>query len=298
MERQLFTLLYEWLVAVGAAHERGKKQFSNVIIVAVLFWAGLHDRPILWACQEINWPADRQWVLQLPSPATMSRRLQTYSVHLLLHQLASFLRDMFPHHMLKIVDAKPLVVGPTSKDRDARRGYAAGLFAKGYKVCVILDACGVVDAWRLEPMNVGESQAATQLVLRMPGNGYIVADALYDAGPFYQAAGEAGWQVIAQPKFPEAKRRQVPNMSPFRMRGLELASNPLACSGQATSFGQDLLELRDIIERRFGYFTNFGGGLAPLPNWVRRPHRVAMWVQVKFIIAMARDLRNHKHLAA
>ena len=27
-----------------------------------------------------------------------------------------------------------------------------------------------------------------------------------------------------------------------------------------------------------------GGGLSPLPNWVRTPHRVALWVQAKMLI--------------
>ena len=73
MERQLFTLIYQWLVMVGATHRRGKKQFSDTMIVAVVVWAVLHDRPLVWACREFNWPADRQVVLQLPSPGTMSR---------------------------------------------------------------------------------------------------------------------------------------------------------------------------------------------------------------------------------
>lgn len=297
MECQLFRGLCEWLMVVGSTHHRDGRQFSNVVIVGVLLWAVLHDRPISWACQEMNWQADRRWPLQLPSAATMSRRLRTYPVQLLLEQLASFARDLFQKHMLKIVDAKPLVVGATSKDKDARRGYAAGLFAKGYKLCTLIDASGALDGWRLEPMNAGESLAAAELLTHHRGAGYLVADATYDRQRFYQIAGEVGWQVIARPKYPDAQRRHK-GQSPFRMRGLELAGNALACCGQASSFGQDLLNLRDNIERRFGYLTNFGGGLAPLPNWVRRPHRVAVWIHAKLLIAAAREVRFHRHLAA
>jgi hypothetical protein len=236
--------------------------------------------------------------LQLPSPGTMSRRLRTYSVHLLLNQLASFIREQFPHSMLKIVDAKPLPVGGATKDHDARRGYAAGTFAKGYKLCTLVDECGIVDTWRLAPMNVAEGQAAAQLIARTPGAGYVLADSIYDTGPFYQAAGKAGWQAIVRPKYPRAKQRHAWTVDRFRARGLALADNPLACCGRATSFGQDLLSMRDIVERRYGYMTNFGGGLAPLPNWVRRPHRVVIWVGLKLLIAAARDLYNRKHLRA
>ncbi len=35
---------------------------------------------------------------------------------------------------------------------------------------------------------------------------------------------------------------------------------------------------------------NFGGGLGPLPNWVRTPHRVAAWVQGKILVFSAREL--------
>lgn len=298
MERQLFSVLYDWLMALNSTHHRGKKQFSDGIIVAVLLWAVLHDRPIFWACQEVNWPRDRGWLLQLPSPATMSRRLRTYGVHLLLQQLASSLRDLFPRHMLKIIDAKPLTVGACSKDKDARRGYAAGEMAKGYKLCALLDGSGVLDDWRLAPMNFAESHSAMVLAQQNPGAGYIVADCPHDSNALYQIAGNAGWQLIARPQKPEATSRGHRRQSPFRMRGLELLTNPLGCCGQAYSFGQDLMEMRGTIERRFGFLGNFGGGLAPLPNWVRRPHRVVVWVHAKLLIAMGRDIQHHRHLAA
>jgi hypothetical protein len=297
MERQLFAHLWAELWVLASRHPRGKKQYSDAHIVAVYLWAVLPDRPVCWACQESHWPLDRSWLLQLPSPATMSRRLRTYGVFLVFEQLAGGLRAQFPCGLLKIVDDKPLVVGSASKDKDARRGYAAGSLAKGYRLCVLLDSGGAPDAWRLASLNTAESLAASQLVSDHPGSGYLLADALHDTERFYQAAGHAGWQAIVQPKYPQAQHRLTPE-DPWRQRGLQLAANPLACTGQTTSFGQDLLEQRDIIERCFGYWTNFGGGLAPLPNWVRRPHRVAPWIQGKIIIAMTRQLQNHKHLAA
>jgi hypothetical protein len=38
---------------------------------------------------------------------------------------------------------------------------------------------------------------------------------------------------------------------------------------------------RLAVERAFGNCTSFGGGLAP---WVRRLHRVRLWVQAKLLI--------------
>jgi hypothetical protein len=298
MECQLFTLLLSWLVPLGQRHPRGHKQFTDTVIVAVLLWASLHDRPVFWACQEINWPANRRWLLQLPSPATMSRRLRSYQVLLLLEQLASFLRDLAPRHLLKIIDTKPITVGASTKDKDARRGYAAGEMAKGYKLCALLDAGGAIDAWSLQPLNTGDSSAALRLVEQTPGTGYIVADSRHDSNRLYQAAGISGWQLLA----PRQKRDAVSHgrrvQSPYRLRALALLHNPLWVCGQPSSFGQDLLSGRDCIERKFGFLGNFGGGLAPLPNWVRTPHRIAVWIHAKLLIAAARDLQQQKHLHA
>jgi hypothetical protein len=49
--------------------------------------------------------------------------------------------------------------------------------------------------------------------------------------------------------------------------------------------------MRSDIERRLGNLCCFGGGLAPLPAWVRTPHRVARWVAAKLIINGLRQCR-------
>lgn len=47
---------------------------------------------------------------------------------------------------------------------------------------------------------------------------------------------------------------------------------------------------RGRIERIFSSLTSFGGGLAPLPAWVRRIARVRRWVTAKVVIYNARVL--------
>ena len=49
-----------------------------------------------------------------------------------------------------------------------------------------------------------------------------------------------------------------------------------------------LYHLRREVERYFGQLTCFGGGLGPLPAWVRRLPRVQRWVTAKLIIYHAR----------
>ncbi len=51
-----------------------------------------------------------------------------------------------------------------------------------------------------------------------------------------------------------------------------------------------LLEARKTIERFFGQLGNVGFGLGPLPNWVRRLHRVQLWVHAKLILYMTSRL--------
>ena len=57
-----------------------------------------------------------------------------------------------------------------------------------------------------------------------------------------------------------------------------------------TTEGRMLIAVRTGIERSFGNITSFAGGLGPLPAWVRRPHRVALWVAAKLIIDATRRI--------
>ncbi len=59
-------------------------------------------------------------------------------------------------------------------------------------------------------------------------------------------------------------------------------------------FGRTWFACRMGIEQRLAQAGNLGGGLGPLPNWVRRPHRVALWVAAKPLIVTR---RNHKKYA-
>ena len=59
-----------------------------------------------------------------------------------------------------------------------------------------------------------------------------------------------------------------------------------------TPFGQALYARRITIEQSFGQATSFGGGLAPLPAWVRGLDRVRTWVWAKLLINAARILKS------
>ena len=87
MEDELWAALYPLAVEEDKRRPRLKRvQYSDAVIVLVYLWAVLHERPTGWACQKRHWPKDLPWC-DLPSEATMSRRLRTLSVQMLWLQL-------------------------------------------------------------------------------------------------------------------------------------------------------------------------------------------------------------------
>jgi hypothetical protein len=317
MEGQLWERLYRVAAAAGKWHSYKGKRFGDTWIAVVYLWAVLHDRPTVWACDADNWPAEMRWH-PLPSQSTMSRRLRTVGVLSLLARCEAQLRDLLPRGPSKWLDAKPLPVGGASKDRDARAGRCVRGKARGYKLHAAVDARGgAVDAWALASMADNEKRIAPEVApAAVRSNAaagvavlYVAADNAYDGNDTYDAvAAAAEWapQLVARARkgAKGAKRSKGPGhrrQSPRRARGAALAGaydsplNPLGrrdAQAPPPTFGGQLLQDRNGVERRFGLMGNFGGGLSPLPNWVRTPHRVALWVQAKLLIVMARELEK------
>jgi hypothetical protein len=271
MERERWLQMYRAARRLDKGTCRGV--FSAAVVVGVFLWSALHDRPVRWACVAENWPPGL-WRYALPSQATMSRRLRDPRVRELLAR-AYEACDADPAAEVLVIDAKPLPVGGHSKDRDAAWGHAVRSFAKGYKFYAVWSENGARPiAWRVAAMNVSEQAMAWEMIPELSGSGYLLGDSLYDINKLYEAAAGVGRQLLAQRKCPEAGLGRYRH-SPHRLRGLHFL---------ATAHGQELYERRDQIERQFGGLTNFGGGLSPLPAWVRRRNRVQLWVQAKLLI--------------
>jgi Transposase DDE domain len=288
MEGQIFDSLSSHVRRLGKTHSFKGKQFSNATIVITYLWAVLWDRPTSWACQKSNWPDNADWE-RLPSGSTMSRRLRTVGVLMLIDQVQSALSELFPSGLCKLVDSKPLVVSTYSKDRDARIGHGAGLPARGYKIHAIVDACSqMIEHWVLAPMNRHDAAIAAELVTAMPRDqaAYLIADNAYDSNRLYDLAAEKTCQLLA-PQRRSAKALGRYRHSPHRIAGHNKLANPLQGSGQTKSFGCAMLDFRIGIEQSFGYMGNIAAGLKGLPNWVRRPRRVALWVAAKRLIVAA-----------
>lgn len=286
MERERWETVYRMLVCWDQWGHRGL--YSSAVIVAVYFWAVLHDRPVCWACLAKHWPDDISLRRRLPSQATMSRRLRELDVQVLLTKIAERLQTaQGDAAAVKIVDAKPLPVGGYSRDPDARWGYAVRGYLKGYKLFAIWGNGPLPCCWKVGSMNLSEPRVAENLMPQVSGQGYLLGDKVYDINRLYDAAHAANHQLLTDRKRPTAglgHRRH----SPHRLRAIALLK---------TKKGQRLYRQRTCIERQFGGLTNFGGGLAPLPNWVRRLHRVRLWVQAKMIINALR-INNLNHTTA
>ena len=183
---------------------------------------------------------------------------------------------------LQRIDSKPLPVGHHSKDPEAHYGRVGHKWARGYKIHVVWGGGPLPSRWRVESMNVGDCTAGRALLGELPGEGYVVGDCQYDSNPLHRIAAPRHQLVAPQQRPGKAlgHRRHHPS----RIRALELLAQP---------FGKALLIFRGQIERDFGGLTNFGAGLSPLPNWVRRIHRVRQWVQAKLLINAVRIIQKH-----
>jgi len=287
MERELWPRLYHLVMEVGQTLRLIDVTYQPHIIVLVWLWAALHDRPVNWACEEKNWATTRLRPATLPDPSTLSRRLRRVDTAMLMRAVVDRVRQEADLQLVAVIDAKPLPVGGASEDPEARCGRGAGgMWAKGYKLYAIWGSRPVPETYRVHPMNMSEDKVALDLIPELTGSGYLLGDGEYDANPVFDAAGAAGYQLLAPREKPEAGLGHRPQ-SPFRLRCIEL---------MRSAFGRGVYRLRRWIERTFGTLTSFGGGLSPLPAWVRHLKRVWLWVSAKLVINGVRSM-VHQGLA-
>lgn len=288
MERELWTGVVRAVRAAAAGRRQRQRKFNDQVIVLTLLWAVLHDRPVLWATDPRHWPFYMR-IKSRPSASTMSRRLRSPSVLGLLEQIRDHLASAPEARVALIIDAKPLPVGGYTNDRDARAGRACGCFAWGYKLYLVIDENGGVHAWKVESMNVAEQVVAEELIpaaARSAGPGrWLLGDKAYDSNRLYAAAESSGLRLLA----PRLKSwiTAGPKQTPGRLRAIRLTEHDGGRRGKA------LLHRRDAVERYLGTLCTTGGGLSPLPGFVRGIHRVRLWTGAKLLIhSVRRSLRT------
>ncbi len=277
-----------WRVLVAAVKSADRRiprcgrrpRYSDALIVKLYLWSAWHDRPLCWACD----PSHYNRMLrprQLPSVSQFTRRVKSTRVNALLPAVNAYLTRTHAPCGLAFLDGKPLPVSRCSRDRDARVGWATKGFAKGYKLHACATDDGRIPAFAVRPMNAGEAKVARETLAPVPEAKVILADANYDTRHLYQALGARGQQLLTPLKRIARRPASLRRMGPQRRFAIALHQE-LGAGYRA------LLDQRNAVERIFAALTCFGGGLTPLPPWVRRLDRVTRWVSAKIAIYHAR----------
>lgn len=148
------------------------------------------------------------------------------------------------------------------------------------------------DAFAITSLDVCEKQMARRMIKRVKGCGYLLADGHYDASWLYDLCRHHN-HVLVSPRPKPGTGIGHHYQSPQRLRSIQLLEPPTGIN----RFGASLYRNRTLIERQFSQMTCFGGGLSPLPSWVRRIWRVRNWVWAKLLINAAR-VRTQRTYAA
>ena len=138
---------------------------------------------------------------------------------------------------------------------------------------------GKIGAWRVALLNVSEKTVADELIVEAQPKGWLLADGNYDVGRLYDLACTHG-AVMFTPLPYNAGRGHRPQ-SPIRL---------LAARLWKTNGATERYRGRTTIERQFSQQSCFGGGLGPLPPWVRGLRRVTQWVGTKLMLYRVRLL--------
>jgi len=289
MDRDIWQLV---VAAVRSADRRVRRRgrrprYSDQQILKMLLWTIWHDRPLCWACDR-NHYTNLYRPMQLPSISQFCRRVRTQRITAMLRAANDYLARSEGPVRLSFLDGKPLPVSNYSQDPDARDGYANGGMACGYKLHAWATEDGRIPLFRVRPLNEGEPRIARQLAPGLPAGHLVLADANYDSGPLYQAVADRGSRMLTPLKARARTPAHLRRVTPARRRVIRLWDRrPEVC--------ERLGQQRVGIERIFSALTCFGGGLSPLPHWVRRLHRVERWVTAKLAIYHAR-LRCRKEV--
>jgi len=244
--------------------------YNDALIVAMYFWAVLHDRPQCWACDRRNY--HRPFLpRRLPSVSRFNRRIRSPRCQAILAVVEVLSRGA-PQEDLQLLDSRPLPVGACSKDQQACPGRVYAGFARGYRLHACMSVDGRFLAWQVTAMNVSEKPVAVELMDRTRPRGLVLADGNFDAGYLYERAARWGGQLLATPR--RGAGRGHRKLNPHRCTALYLWA----------SHEDWIRAQRNAIDRFFGQHSSYGGGLSPLPAWVRTPSRVARWVQAKIIL--------------
>ena len=255
-----------------------RPSFSDARIAAMYVWSVAHDRPLCWACRRENYGGCFR-PRRLPSVSQFCRRLRTPRIQQLLEAVHDRLADARRPSPVCYVDGRPFPVGAFSKDRDAKRGPHSGGFARGYKLHALVTEDRRVLRWSVTSLNLSEQTVAEALIESIPAGvslNLVLGDGNYDSGALYDKVAERNGRLVTP--LPNNAGKGHRRQSPSRLEAVA------AWEGIAGYVYQS----RGEVERCFGAQSSYGGGLAPLPAWVRTLPRVRRWIGVMLVLYHAR----------
>ena len=273
MSSHEWKVVYQTIVRMNrTVPKMGRKcQFPDTLIVAMYIWSVAHDRPRCWAADRGNYHGPFR-PRRLPSRSQFCRRLNSPRGVALLEAVWRAMAEGDDTPTFNLLDGRALPVGPYSQDVDAGRGYFGGHFAKGYKLHAIARIDGKITAWRVTPLNVSEKTVADELIVEAQPKGWLLADGNYDVGRLYDLACTHGSLMFTP--LPDNVGGGHRPQSRLRL----LAARIWKIKG-----AKELYKKRTTIERLFSQQSCYGGGLGPLPTWVRGLDRVTRWVGTKLM---------------
>lgn len=284
MDSKIWSIITKAIVKVNRRIPRtGRRpRYSDVLIARMYFWCVWHDRPLCWAVHRPHYNTLFR-PRRLPSRSQFCRRVRTQRIERMIEAVSEELTRREHPAVVGFFDGKPLPVSRHTRDPEAKKGYADRGFARGYKLHAFATEDGRIMRFRVESMNTGEPNTARKLTDRIDPGCTVLADTNYDSAKLYQAVGDRGARLLTRLKGHAKSAQQRRYMPSARKQVLLLwEQRPQACKKK--------LRQRDQIERIFGALTSFGGGLSPLPAWVRRLERVRRWVAAKVALYHARLL--------
>ena len=275
--------------------------YPDASIAFAHFLAEQHNESMLWASDKRNWPICYRARVPLPSYSQLMRRLKTPSVQGLIDRLGIEFRAALPSSPEKVCDGKPLVVGGFSKDGDARTGKVPGGWARGYRLHLIADSLGAIEAFEafeVTALDEGEPTVMRRMVRRsgdLLRGAILRGDSNYDSNRLYHAVADRHGRLIAPRKKP-GRGLGHHRHHPHRVRMVrELERGPDA-AGRLREHKRRRLR----VEQSLAHLTNVPSfGLWALPNHVRGLQRVRQWVRSKIVLYhLYRSLSQSNVMAA
>src|SRR5690606_41932342 len=148
----------------------------------------------------------------------------------------------------------------------------------------IASEAGFIRVWCVRPLNEHEAPVAMQLLDHMPamhGQSLIMADGNYDGWELHKKIAKLGSGLLSPPRGYATHPVSLRQMGPARREALSVWQ-------RHRDLAANVYKQRIGIERVFSALCSYGGGLGPLPAWVRTLGRVRRWVGVKILLYHAR----------